>query len=114
MSNLTKLLDAVIRIVTDFRNLADDFQGVADAIAEFKTVEVTEPKPVAELTIKASKNEKSYTLEDVRRVLAEKSQSGHTAEVKKLIAKYVGSRLSDVQSDKYAEIIKEAEALGNE
>lgn len=30
MSNLTKLLDAVIRIVTDFRNLADDFQGVAD------------------------------------------------------------------------------------
>ena len=36
------------------------------------------------------------TLEDVRNILAEKSNSGFILEVKQLIAKFGGDRLSDI------------------
>ena len=60
------------------------------------------------------KAEKTYTLEDVRGILAEKSQNGFTAEIKALISKFGGNRLSDIDPDKYEEVIKNAEAIGNE
>ena len=52
-------------------------------------------------------------LEDVRAVLAVKSQNGMTAEVRDLINKYGGSKLSDVDPNHYADIIRDAEVLGN-
>lgn len=57
--------------------------------------------------------EKMPTLEDVRAVLAVKSQNSMTSEVKGLITKYGGSKLSDVDPKHYADIIKDAEVLGN-
>ena len=50
---------------------------------------------------------------DVRAVLAVKTQNGMTAEVKGLITKYGGSKLSDVDPKHYADLIKDAEVLGN-
>lgn len=44
----------------------------------------------------------------------EKSQNGFTAEVKGLIEKYGGAKLSDIVPTHYADIIKDAEVLGNE
>lgn len=55
----------------------------------------------------------AVTLEDVRNLLAEKSNSGFTLEVKQLIAKFGGDRLSDINPSNYAALIKEAEAIGN-
>ena len=52
-------------------------------------------------------------MEDVRAVLAVKSQNGLTAEVKGLISKYGGSKLSGVDPKHYADIIRDAEVLGN-
>lgn len=52
-------------------------------------------------------------LKDVRAVLAVKSQNGMTAEVKGLISKYGGSKLSDIDPKHYADIIRDAEVLGN-
>nr|DAT59278.1 MAG TPA: hypothetical protein [Caudoviricetes sp.] len=118
MKKVTELLDAVVNVITNVRNLADSLQVVADVLSEFKSAEVIEAQPVAQIPEKTSKPKKEkakvYTLEDVRGVLAEKSQNGLTAEVKGLIAKYGGSKLSDIDPSKYAEIIKEAEVLGNE
>lgn len=42
-----------------------------------------------------------------------KTQNGMTAEVKGLITKYGGSKLSDVDPKHYADLIKDAEVLGN-
>lgn len=97
MNELTTLLDALEKSVATARSFADGLQAVVDEIAK----------------IEPSKNEKTktYTLEDVRGVLAQKSQIGFTAEVKALIKKYGGSKLSDVESCRYEEIIKEAEEL---
>lgn len=75
-----------------FRSLADVFEKIAG------TYKATEVK---------------VTLEDVRAVLAVKSRQGLTAEVKALIEKYGGSRLSDVKPEEYANLIQDAEELKN-
>jgi len=111
MNKVTELLDAVGGVITCVRNLAD-------SLADMKSVEVTESQPVEQIPEKTSKPKKEkakvYKLEDVRGVLAEKSQNGLTSEVKGLIAKFGGSKLSDIDPSNYEAIIKEAEVLGNE
>lgn len=118
MNKVTELLDAVVGVITCVRNLADSLQAVADVLTDMKSVEVIEAQSVEQIPEKAAKPKKEkakvYTLEDVRGVLAEKSQNGLTSEVKGLIAKFGGSRLSDIDPSNYETIIKEAEVLGNE
>lgn len=118
MNKVTELLDAVVGVITCVRNLADSLQVVADVLTDMKSVEVIETQPVAQIPEKTAKPKmekaKVYTLEDVRGVLAEKSQNGLTSEVKGLITKFGGSKLSDIDPSNYEAIIKEAEVLGNE
>lgn len=54
---------------------------------------------------------KKIGLEDVRAVLAKLSQYGKTAEVKDLITKYGGTKLSDVAEEKYEDLLKDAEGI---
>lgn len=54
---------------------------------------------------------KKIGLEDVRAVLAKLSQHGKTAEVKDLITKYGATKLSDVDEDKYKDLLKDAEGI---
>lgn len=122
MSKVTVVFDALIDVISNVRALADSLQVFADALTEIKAIDVqaieVKEEPVAQILEKESKTKKEkakvYTLEDVRGVLAEKSQNGLTSEVKGLIAKFGGSKLSDIDPGNYEAIIKEAEVLGNE
>lgn len=122
MSKVTVVLDALIDVISNVSALADSLQVFADALTEIKAIDVQaieiKEEPVAQISEKESKTKKEkakvYTLEDVRGVLAEKSQNGLTSEVKSLIAKFGGSKLSDIDPSNYEAIIKEAEVLGNE
>jgi hypothetical protein len=58
--------------------------------------------------------QKKYTLEEVRSVLAKKSQSGHTAEVKALLTKYGVDKLSAIDPSKYEALLKDAEDIKDE
>lgn len=107
MSKIKLLLD----VVSDIRSLAESLQAVADAMADNEATEtveastiVREPKP----------KKKEITLEEVRGKLAEKSQAGLTAEVREIIQKYGGFKLSEVDPKHYADVLKDAEVLGNE
>jgi hypothetical protein len=115
MNKVTELLDAVVNVITNVRNLADSLQVVADVLSEFKSEEVIEAQPVAQIPEKTSKPKKEkakvYEFEDLRKICAEKSQSGYTAEIKKLISKYGGTRLSDIKPDDYEAFIKEVEDI---
>lgn len=51
------------------------------------------------------------TIEQIRAVLAEKSQSGKQPEVKGLITKFGAQKLTAIDPACYAEMLKEAEAL---
>ena len=62
--------------------------------------------------VKASESEeKVISLEDVRAVLAKISQHGLAGEVKKLIEKYGGTKLSDVAPDNYQRLLEDAKEI---
>lgn len=108
MSKIKLLLD----VVSDMRSLADSIQAVADAMASNEPVVETK-EPTTTVKESAAKK-KEITLEEVRAKLAEKSQAGLTSQVREIIKKYGGSKLSEVDPKHYADMLKDAEVLGNE
>ena len=64
------------------------------------------------ITAKPEKKTKpALTLEEVRAVLADKSRTGHTAEIRELLKKYGASKLSLVDPKHYEALLREAEVL---
>ena len=103
MSNIKLLLD----VISDMRSLADSLQAVADVMTDNEPpVETAEPS-----TVTKEPKKKEISLEEVRGKLAEKSQAGLTAEVREIIQKYGGSKLSEVDPKHYADVLKDAEGL---
>lgn len=78
---------------------------MADALMEKK-----EEVPAAE---EEKKPEKKLSLEDVRRVAADKARQGHTDEVRQLIQKFGADKLSGVDAAKYPALMEELEAMGH-
>ena len=62
---------------------------------------------------KSADKKEEPKLEDVRAVLAEKSRSGHTAEVRALLKKYGAAKLSEIDPTNYEALMKDAEVIGN-
>lgn len=60
---------------------------------------------------KETSKETELKLEDVRVKLAEISQKGKQKEIKELIKSFGVGKLSDIPSEKYAELLEKAEAL---
>jgi hypothetical protein len=62
----------------------------------------------------AAEPAKPVTLEDVRAVLAEKSRSGHTAEIRELLLRHGAAKLSEIDPAEYTALLAEAEGIGKE
>ena len=126
MGKVKLLLD----VIGDLRSLADSLQAVADAVADNGAAEAemtttkepekagkagkTAAKNMAKKEAKAAKQEpeeKPLTLEEVRAVLAEKSRSGHTEEVRELLNKHGADKLSEIDPAEYPALLAEAEVL---
>lgn len=87
-------LDAVIK---DLRSASATILEVADTLAEMFCGKPTE--------------EAAPTLEAVRAVLAEKSRTGHTAEVRSLLEKYGATKLSQIDPANYKSLLADAEVI---
>ena len=103
MNELSQTIDelrtAATLLLSAADSLADLFSGSGGL-----TEEVNEtPKPT----------EAPLTLESVRAVLAEKSRSGFTAEIKFLLEKYGAAKLSEIDPSKYHDLLEEVKVLGN-
>lgn len=115
MSRIKLLLD----VVNDMRSLADSIQLVCDAMASDEPAERSQAEAPAEAPEESPKKQEKaeaekppeITLEQVRGVLADKSRSGHTAEVRAIIEKYGAKRLSEIDPKDYPAVLKEAEVL---
>ncbi|MCW6662787.1 rRNA biogenesis protein rrp5 [Aerococcaceae bacterium NML190073] len=100
----------MLKVVQDLRSLSDSVQAVCEAVTEGLSEEqVQEQKAIEAKPVQGEKP--AVSLEKVRSVLAEKSQTGHTAEVRAIIQKYGASRLSDIDAKDYAAVLKDAEEL---
>ena len=117
MNKITALLDAITEVIKNIGTLTESLQTVSNLLNEIKNTEISKKSTVhtSESSVKSETvKSKVYSLEDVRSVLAKKSQSGLTSEVRELIVKYGGNRHSEIDPCHYEEIIKDAEALKNE
>lgn len=107
MSRIKLLLD----VVSDMRSLADSIQAVCDAMASDGPTDEPQEEPQKKPAKAKTEKAPEVTLEQVRGVLADKSRSGHTAEVRAIIQKYGADRLSDIDPKQYPAVLKEAEVL---
>lgn len=100
----------LLNLVQDLRSLADSVQAVADVMADKETAETAQP----ETPVSAKEPDppaKAVTLEQVRAVLADKSQQGFTADVRTLLEKYGAPKLSQIDPASYAALMADAESL---
>lgn len=100
----------LLNLAHDLRSLADSVQAVAEVTAETETDEKAQP----EAPVSAKESEppaKTVTLEQVRAVLADKSQQGFTSDVRTLLEKYGAPKLSQIDPANYAALMADAEIL---
>lgn len=91
-------------VASNLRALADNIQRLADAA----TCGETE----GETMLPISKAESpAVTIEQIRAVLAEKSQKGLTDKVRALLNEFGAVRLSEIEPDKYPAIMQAAKEL---
>lgn len=91
------LAEGYEKLVAGYRALAED-QKDGNAVVEEPAIQ-TEPE------------KKSVAIEDVRAVLAAKTQAGKRKEVKELLLKYDSGKLSGVKPENYVALMADAEAL---
>ena len=86
-------------------------QKIEQASLEKKTV--GEKKPAAKDSSNGSskKAEPPITIPQIRAVLAEKSQAGLTEKVKELVQSYGVKKLSEIDPEKFPEVLAAAKAL---
>jgi len=78
---------------------------MADLAAQLEADEAKQDVPAEKPT---------YTYEDVRAILAEKSRTGFRAEVKAILTAHGVKQLSDVKDpSEFAAIVADAEGIGN-
>lgn len=120
MMNLKQLqgvIDSLKAAVSELELLASE---TYDTKADNKTTKPTAKKEkTAEVKFKDPTpaedlpwEKKALTFEEVRRLLAQKSKSGYSKEIKALITKHGAEKLSDIKPSEYAALVAEAEVLG--
>lgn len=57
------------------------------------------------------KEENIYEIEDVRKILADKSRLGHTAKIRELLEKYGAKKLSEIDPGNYKDLVADVEKL---
>lgn len=72
--------------------------------ADGKSVKEAEMEP-------DKKEEKAVSVEDIRAVLAQKSQNGKSKEIKALLGKFGAVKLSAVKPEDFSELFQEAKVL---
>lgn len=122
---MTKIKD-LATAVSKLRNAAELLTDIADFLsqqtanspapetpAEYQEpVQDTQTAP-AEPTAPAESVKPDLSLEDVRGVLSDIARSGNREGVKSLLEKYGASKLSAIDPNDYAALLKDAEGLKN-
>ena len=91
-----------------YMTLAEGYEKLA---AGYRALAKDQKKEnVAAMTEQAAPEKKEISIEEVRAVLAAKTQVGKRREVKELLLKYDSGKLSGVKPENYAALMADAEA----
>nr|WP_302595222.1 hypothetical protein [uncultured Dialister sp.]DAE60247.1 MAG TPA: hypothetical protein [Caudoviricetes sp.] len=109
MSKMAEM-DQTIR---ELRDAAAAINSAADWLyQQFSGItEEAEPAPEPEAPQAEPEPKKELKLEDVRKVLAERSRAGYTTQIRELLLKYGASKLSAVDPKDYEALLFDVEGL---
>lgn len=89
--------------------IKEDAENLASSIGILLTaLESDEEVPKEE---KVKQEEKTYEIEGVRKILADKSRLGHTAKIRELLEKYGAKKLSEIDPSNYKDLVADVEKL---
>lgn len=91
-----------------YKTLAEGYEKLA---AGYRALAKDQKDEKVEMAVPAKPEKKEISIEEVRAVLAAKTQAGKRREVKKLLLKYDSGKLSGVKPENYAALMADAEAL---
>lgn len=106
-SELLKMAEGFSMVAESLRLLA----GQSEVVNPYtdKAEDIMQDKQAD--TAKANTQEKKVTVEQIRAVLAEKSQDGKTVQIRELLKKYGAVKLSAVEDKDYSALLADAEKL---
>lgn len=90
-------------VISNLRMLADSLEELCGA------VDLTDETPTKKVEKAASPT--AVTIEDIRKILAEKSRVGKTEQVRELLQKYGANKLSAVDEQHYPSLLEDAKGL---
>ena len=91
-----------------YKTLAEGYEKLA---AGYRALAKDQKDEKVEMAVPAEPEKKEISIEEVRAVLATKTQAGKRREVKELLLKYDSGKLSGVKPKNYAALMADAEAL---
>lgn len=91
-----------------YKTLAEGYEKLA---AGYRALAKDQKDEKVEMAVTAEPEKKEISIEEVRAVLAAKTQAGKRREVKELLLKYDSGKLSGVKPENYAALMADAEAL---
>lgn len=95
--------------------ISEQISFIAKTVAEI-LVELKKDsgKPAAKIEKEQEPGKaKALSLTEVRKILADKSRAGFTAEVKQILTKHGAEKLSEIAPSEYAALVADVEVLGN-
>ncbi|HEL2651153.1 TPA: rRNA biogenesis protein rrp5 [Streptococcus suis] len=97
-------------VIGHLRNLADSLEDLCQGVEHItpESVETTEPKETKQVVEEPTV---TVAIEDIRKVLAEKSQAGKTDKVRELLQRYGANKLSEVEVNQYPSLLDDAKGL---
>ena len=122
MSELALVIDemitcgeGIIKATKELTDCGERLIQTAKKLKELFSTEVPQTPKALETKCEAPvKEEKTYTKEEVRGILAGKSAKGYGKEVKALLSKYGADKLSTLSPEHYVAVVADAEGIGNE
>lgn len=96
--------------IKDLRDAAAAINAAADWLFQQFSGTAEDPTPLPE-EAQAEPEKKELKLEDVRKVLAERSRAGYTAQIRELLHKYGARKLSAVDPKDYEALLFDVEKL---
>lgn len=120
--DLNRLANAILALAEAINNKKEfqekititrkELQEAAEKITQHTQQELSTTEDISKSELKQEPEpSQQITLEQIRIKLASLAQAGKQAQVKELIAKFGGKKLTDIPPEKYPELLAEAEAL---
>ena len=91
----------MMEVKEDAENLAASIRTLLDALESDEELEEVKP----------NEEEKVYELEEVRKILADKSRAGYTDQIRDLLQKYGAKKLSEIDPSNYKDLVADVEKL---